>query len=113
VRGTLREGGEVAVVSFAGERLHLDCARAFAPGSPIVVDLVIPTRESSLLTLEGRTLASKRRADGRFEVRLRLINLRREAREALAAAVDPPASKVPAASRTARPGSPGPTDPGA
>lgn len=52
----------------------LDCA--FAPGAPLSIGLEVdPT-----LGLEAKTIGSKRRADGSFEVRARLVNMSREKR---------------------------------
>jgi len=80
-------GFEGETLAFAGEILELCLPRAFAPGAPVRFDLALP-EIGEPLALAGRTIGSKRREDGRFHVRVRLTNLRREARlslEALAA----------------------------
>lgn len=77
---TLSSGGEGEAVDLAGEVLRVVLPRAFAPGAPVTltVDLDAP------VTITGKTIGSKLRDDGRFDVRLRLVNLRRSDREALA-----------------------------
>ena len=62
--------------SWTGEVLVVSSPRAFAPGAPLRVEL-------GALTVEAKSLGSKKRDDGRFEVRLRAVNLRREQRLAL------------------------------
>ena len=75
------ESGEDAVATkFNGNFLTLLSPRAFAPGSPI---RLVALGEHSERNLEGRALGSKRIDDEQFEVRIRLVNLRREARELL------------------------------
>lgn len=54
--------------------------KAFPPGQPLKFKLA-----ESGLELQARAIGSKR-VDDAFEVRVRLINLRREARDALEAA---------------------------
>jgi len=74
------EGGEEGeATSFDGGTLTLLSPRAFAPGAPIQFSSLGEPERS----FEGRTLGSKRMDDGRFEVRLRLVNLRRSDRELL------------------------------
>ncbi|MCZ7687520.1 MAG: hypothetical protein M5U28_55795 [Sandaracinaceae bacterium] len=62
--------------------LHLVLPRAFAPGAPLALTLEL---EDGALELTGKTIGSKRREDGRFDVRARLISLRREDRARLEA----------------------------
>jgi hypothetical protein len=76
------QGGEGVASALAGEVLHLVLDRPYAPGAPITMKLVLPGGD---LSLQGRTIASKRRDDGHFDVRLRMINLTRESRARLAA----------------------------
>ena len=71
---------EAVVVAFDGSSLTLRGPRAFAPGSPIRFRTALEEPERAF---EGRTLGSKRIDEGTFEVRLRLINLRRADRELL------------------------------
>lgn len=81
---TLARGVEGRAHSIDGEVLSCVVSRAYAPGAP--VDLGVRL-EAGELALRGKSLGSKRRDDGRFDVRLRLLSLRREEREALAAAL--------------------------
>ena len=75
------ESGEDAVATkFDGNFLTLLSPRAFAPGSPI---RFVALGEHSERNLEGRALGSKRVSGEQFEVRIRLVNLRRDARELL------------------------------
>jgi len=77
------EGAELRELS--GNTLSLLHGSAFPPGKPLslVVALEPP------LELTGRTVGSKRQPDGRFLVRVRLTNLRKEHREALATRLSP------------------------
>lgn len=76
--GTARIGDLAGdALAFAGEALTLTLTRAFAPGAPIRVRLVI---DGADFTVEARAIGSKRRDDGTFEVRVRLVNLSREDR---------------------------------
>ncbi|MBZ0117893.1 MAG: hypothetical protein K8H88_12900 [Sandaracinaceae bacterium] len=76
----LAKGGEGEATSFDGDVLVTILPRAYAPGSPCELRV-------EDLTLTGKTLGAKRRADGRFDVRVRLISVRREARERLLSAL--------------------------
>jgi len=81
----LRIGGEEGRAErLDGERLHVVSPRAFAPGSPVSLVVVLGGGE---VPLEGRSQGAKRREDGSFDVHVRLINLRRTDRERLAAAL--------------------------
>ena len=51
--------------------------RPHAPGAPIRTTVVLP---DGPLSIDARSIGSKRRDDGTFDVRMRLINLRREDR---------------------------------
>ncbi len=62
--------------------LSLVSPRAYAPGAPFTFTLEL--REGPL-SLRAKTIGSKRREDGRFDVRARLMDLRRVDRERLAA----------------------------
>ena len=73
-------GGEGEALAFAGEVLHVVIDRAFAPGAPLAIELA---HASGPLSLSGKTIGSKRREDGRFDVRVRLVSLRREDRARL------------------------------
>ncbi len=65
------ERGEA--VSLHGEVLTIISPKAFAPGAPVSLSV-----ESA--ALRGKSRGSKRRDDGRFDVRLRLVSLTREER---------------------------------
>ncbi len=83
-------GGEAAaVVSFDGSVVAIVSPRAFAPGAPVTLTV---TLEDGDVQVDGRSLGSKRRDEGGFDVRLRTVSLRREHRERLAAALAPAAS---------------------
>lgn len=74
------EGGQGEAISFSGEVLQIVIERAYAPGAPVSLELAHATGP---IALTGKTIGSKRREDGRFDVRLRLVSLRREDRERL------------------------------
>ena len=76
----LESGEDAEARAFDGNILTLLSPRAFAPGSPIRFVAILNDEERSF---EGRAIASKRVNDGRFEVRMRFVNLRREDREFL------------------------------
>jgi hypothetical protein len=78
----VREGGEGEALRLEGEVLHTVIDRAFAPGAPLGITLAVG---DASLALAVKTIGSKRRDDGRFDVRLRLTNVRREEREILKA----------------------------
>jgi hypothetical protein len=67
-----------------GMLLTLVSPKPYPPGQPLRLSLILP---DGSLPREGRSLGSKKRQDGSYELRLRLINLRREGREALERAV--------------------------
>lgn len=69
---------------FAGERLDVVLDVAFAPGQPAALTLAMP---DGPLRVDGRAQGSRRGDDGRFRVTFRLVNLRRDHREALADAL--------------------------
>jgi len=66
-----------AVTAYAFPVLTLICANAHPPGRPLVLRGRVNETD---LSLEGKTINSKRREDARFTVTLRLTSLRREAR---------------------------------
>ena len=69
-----------AIEQIEGLVLQLRSPKPFPPGQPLV--LLISTGGASV-RLDARTIGSKRRDDAPFELRVRLINLRKDAREAL------------------------------
>jgi hypothetical protein len=74
------EGAVGQAMSFEGELLVARLSRAFAPGTPVKGTITLPDGD---IPIEGRAIGSKRTTDGTFEVRARVINLRRETRERL------------------------------
>ena len=79
------DGGEKAEArTFEGHILTFLSPRAFASGAPIGFTVVMGDHRRAL---EGRCVGSRRAEDGRFEVRMRLVNLRRDDRHALGEAV--------------------------
>jgi hypothetical protein len=77
---SLADGALAEVTGYAGEVLTFACERAHPPGEPLQLTVRLPDAE---LALAGKTVGSKRRDDGRFDVRLRLTSLRREQRSLL------------------------------
>lgn len=69
-------------LGFDGIVLELEAPQPFPAGQPMPLALIA---ESGSVDLQGKSLGSKRRSDGRFVVRVRLINLRRSERELLQA----------------------------
>lgn len=82
VQITLSGGAQGALTGFDGKILAVRLPLALAPGQP--AELTVASEPP--LALAGRSIGSRRREDGSFDVRLRLVNLTREAREALLAA---------------------------
>lgn len=70
--------------SLDGNILTFESDRAFAPGAPIRFE-ASPAGESR--ALEGRSVSSKRVAPEAFVVRMRFVNLTREDRRLLIAAL--------------------------
>ena len=80
------ENGEIAqIAAFDGRNaLTFESSCAFAPGAPIRFRAELGF-DLGRRTFEGRSLGSKRTETGRFEVRMRFVNLQRESRRALTA----------------------------
>jgi len=57
--------------------------KAFPPGQPL--QLTLAPDSTQPLAIQARSIGSKLQADQRFEVRARLVNLSREARQRLLA----------------------------
>ncbi len=82
-RVRIAAGIEGEAVELSGETMKLLLDRAYAPGAPMSFQLEVSPElagESRDIALEARTVGSKRLPDGRFEVRVRLVNLRRDDR---------------------------------
>jgi hypothetical protein len=69
-----------AIEQIEGLVLRLRSPKAFPPGQPLALAF---SADGSSIGLDARAIGSKRRDDGSFELRVRLINLRKDAREAL------------------------------
>lgn len=78
----LDSGEEADARTFDGAVLTVLSPRAFAPGAPIRFSA---TTDGEARSFEGRAIGSKRVDNVHFEVRLRLVNLRRADREVLVA----------------------------
>lgn len=76
----LASGDRGEALSWSRDVLHLALPRAFAPGAPIAFTIEL---EGTAMALTGKTIGSKKREDGRFDVRARLISPRREDRARL------------------------------
>jgi len=76
----LESGHDAVGLTFDGNLLKLSSPVAFAPGSPI---RFIAKGMDGDRSLEGRVLRSKRKGEQQFEIRIRLVNLRRDDRELL------------------------------
>lgn len=82
----LRIGSELsgAAVGCGPEVLTFLSPKAFPPGQPL--DLILFPDTENAIKLQARCIGSKLQADQRFEVRARMINLSRSARQQLNAA---------------------------
>lgn len=78
----LEAGGDGTFEGLSGEVVETVLSRAFAPGAPVPMTILLP---GDPIRLRAKTIGSKRRDDGRFAVRLRVIDLRREDRAKLEA----------------------------
>lgn len=77
-------GAPARAVAWQADVLSLICPSAFAPGQP--VELQARGADGQPIALIGKSGGSKKRADGAFDVKLRLHSLRREQRAWLDAA---------------------------
>jgi hypothetical protein len=77
----LDDGSAARAVALSGEVLLLHAERPYPPGKPVAFQLL--PGEGEALELQGKSAGSKRREDGRFEVRIKLLSLRREQRARL------------------------------
>jgi len=75
---------EAVAVSCDASIIVFHAPKAFPPGQPVALSLW-PARDKPL-SLQARSIGSKLLPDQRFEVRARLVNLSRQAREELLAA---------------------------
>lgn len=73
-------GAEGHALSFTGEFLTATLSKPFAPGTPLKGTIRIG---DDTVAIEGRAIGSKRIGEGLFEVKARLINMRKADRERL------------------------------
>lgn len=83
------DGALGRALGIEGEILRLVANAPFAPGQPLSFTLSLP---EGTIALQGKSLGSKRRPDDQFELRARLVSLRRADRERLQALFTPPLS---------------------
>lgn len=74
------DGTPAAAQRYADLVLWLECERAYPPGQPLELHICLDGAE---VPLSGRCIGSRRTAEGRYEVRMRLTNLLRTVREGL------------------------------
>ena len=84
VRVVFEDGSAGTGTALTGAILTAEGATPLAPGTPVRLAASLPAGD---VPLEGRTIGSKRLPPGAYEVRIRLVNLRRGAREGLSAAL--------------------------
>ena len=88
---TFGDGATALAIAYEPDKLALTllCDRAHPPGRPLAMRAHVAGEE---LALQGKSAGSKRREDGRFIVRIRLVTLRREQRAALERALPTPSA---------------------
>jgi hypothetical protein len=91
---SLDDGAQALAVNYGPNTLHMICVRAYPPGKPLRLRT---DAGGETLDLQGKSAGSKLRTDGRYDVTLRLVSLRRDQRIALEQAFPNP--KDPAAAR--------------
>jgi hypothetical protein len=77
-------GEQGAQLAIDGEHVRASSSGAHAPGRPLVCEAQLPDRP---VRFRAKSLGSRRREDGMFEVKMRAVDLRREDRERLVAAL--------------------------
>lgn len=80
-----RHGDTLELVAFDGKAFELVGPRAFAPGQPLVLEMPLGVG----YRLELKSVGSKKRSDGRFDIRARATTLAKGARDALDQAFGP------------------------
>jgi hypothetical protein len=78
------DGSEGHAVAFERTIMHAVGDNAYAPGRPLELTLRL---EGEAVEVRGKAIGSKKRDDGRFDLRIRLIDLRRDDRARLEAAL--------------------------
>lgn len=76
-------GATVEVAAFDGNFSTFHSPRAYVPGQPVTLEVALETP----CRVEGRTIGSRRIAEGVFEIRIRLVSLTRDTRERMLAAM--------------------------
>ncbi len=79
---TTSDGLAVQLLSFDGKQCLLVGARAYAPGNPMRLRV---ERPQGSLALEVKSIGSRKREDGTFEIRARITTIPAEVRDALLA----------------------------
>jgi len=80
-----RHGDTLELMRFDGKQFELVGPRAFAPGQPLVLEMSLGPG----YRLELKSTGSKKRPDGRFDIRARATTLAKGARDALELAMGP------------------------
>jgi hypothetical protein len=71
---------ELSLLAFDGRWLVLEAPRAWAPGSPMALRVELG---GATHPLDARSLGSRRVAEGRYQIKLRMVSLSRVGRKAL------------------------------
>ena len=74
-------GETLTVTDYDGRHFSLLSARAYAPGYPIRLSVAFATPA----TIDLKSIGSKKRADGTFDIRARPLTLRKDVRDKLLA----------------------------
>lgn len=77
IEGRFSDDVALRVVGYGSHILLVQADKAYPPGRPLSLTV---DREGESLPLSGRCIGSKRRQDGRYDVRIRMTNLTRVAR---------------------------------
>ena len=80
----LPDGARGELIELCGERARLRLPVPWATGQPVRFATLLGEER---IELQGRCQGARRLRDGRFEARVRLVNLSRRDREALGAAL--------------------------
>jgi len=84
---SLHDDPQALAVNYDLHNLYLVCARAYPPGKPLGLRVELA---GEFVDLQGKSAGSKLRSDGRYDVTLRLVSLRREQRIGLEQAFSHP-----------------------